>query len=116
MAQKDLMHLARNPKTAKSICTCFRQYDSWGIKLDAIEVFSRNWEAISQKMMVIRQSTNLILAKGVQGTRGGRMQAPKRYLHSGNDIDTKVGQRSGVALSAPVPVHNETLISIASRF
>ena len=59
MAQKDLMHLARNPKTAKTICTCFQQYDSWGIKLDAIEVFSRNWEAISQKMLVIRQSTKL---------------------------------------------------------
>ena len=59
MAQKDLMHLARNPKTAKTICTCFRQYDSWGIKLDAMEVFSGNWEAISQKWLVIRQSTKI---------------------------------------------------------
>ena len=103
MAQKDLMHLARNPKTAKSICTCFRQYDSWGIKLDAIKVFSRNWEAISQKMMVIRQSTNLILAKGVQGTRGGRMRAPERYLHSGNDIDTKVGCSHITISTGPCP-------------
>ena len=53
MAQKDLMHLARNPKTAKTICTCFRQYDSWGIELDCIKVFSGNWEAISQKLLVI---------------------------------------------------------------
>ena len=59
MAQKDLMHLARNPKTAKTICTCFQQYDSLGIKLDAIEVFSGNWEAISQKMLVIRQLTKI---------------------------------------------------------
>ena len=55
MAQKDLMHLARNPKTAKTICTCFRQYDSWSIELDCIKVFSGNWEAISQKLLVIRQ-------------------------------------------------------------
>ena len=59
MAQKDLMHLARNPKTAKTICTCFRQYDSWGIELDCIKVFSGNWEAISQKLLVIRQSIKI---------------------------------------------------------
>ena len=89
MAQKDLMHLARNPKTAKTICTCFRQYDSWGIELDCIKVFSGNWEAISQKLLVIL-CVNVIAT--VQVPLTGSHSPSSCSLHSFCQVIRQCGQ------------------------